>query len=130
MAWPVALKPDVYKRQNWGSASDNLTAASSLEYKIVKDNTGAANINTVALADAKTGGDLLQDWTANITTKAVTGLAASTTYYFTVLVRDAAGNKAVYPVMSQATIIDTIAPTLISSNPADTACLLYTSRCV
>lgn len=88
---------------NWGAASDTDTAQANLQYKVVKDNTAAANINSVGLADAKTGGDLLQDWTANITTKAITGLSASTTYFVAVLVKDQAGNKALYAPASQAT---------------------------
>lgn len=88
---------------NWGAASDNVTAAASLEYKLVKDNSAAANIDTVSEVDAKTGGDLLLDWTANTLTKNVTGLTAGTTYYFAVIVRDAAGNKAIYTPGSQAT---------------------------
>lgn len=67
----------------------------------MKDNTSQANVDTVAEADAKTGGDLLLDWTANTTTLSVTGLSAPNTYHFTVLVRDQAGNKTLYAVASQ-----------------------------
>ncbi len=99
---------------NWGAATDAVTAQASLEYKVVKDNTAAVNIDTVAEIDAKSGGDLLQDYTANITTKAVTALTASTTYHFAVIVRDAAGNKTVYAPASQATsaTADSTAPTV------------------
>ena len=46
---------------NWGAATDDNTAQVALQYKVVKDNTTIANINTIALADAKSGGDLLQN---------------------------------------------------------------------
>lgn len=86
---------------NWGAATDDVTAQSNLEYKVVKDNVAAGNIDTIAEVDAKTGGDLLQDYTANITTKAVTGLTGSPTFHFAVVVRDAAGNKAIYAPSTQ-----------------------------
>ena len=95
---------------NWGAASDNATTTVNLQYKVVKDDTNSVNIDTVAEADAKNGANLLQDWTANITTKIVTGLTPSTMYYFAVLVKDAAGNKAIYAPASQATTSDTTAP--------------------
>ncbi|MBX3722686.1 MAG: chitobiase/beta-hexosaminidase C-terminal domain-containing protein [Turneriella sp.] len=88
---------------NWGAATDDITAQVALQYKVVKDNTAIANINTVGLADAKSGGDLLQNWTAGSTSFAVTGLTAATTYHFAVLVRDGAGNMALYTPASQAT---------------------------
>jgi hypothetical protein len=88
---------------NWGAATDDITTPASLEYKVVKDDAAAANIDTIAEADAKSGGDLLQDWTANITTKAITGLTGSTTYFFAVLVRDAVGNKTLYAPATQTT---------------------------
>lgn len=89
---------------NWGAATDAITAQGSLEYKLVKDNTAATGIDTIAEADAKMGGDLLLDWTANTLTKAVTGLTSATSYHFAVLVRDAAGNKTLYTPATQATL--------------------------
>lgn len=89
---------------NWGAATDNVTPQANLEYRIVKDNTAMTNIDSVAEVDAKSGGDLLQDYTTNITTRAVTGLSAGTTYHFAVVVRDAAGNKTIYSPATQATV--------------------------
>ncbi|PKK90669.1 MAG: hypothetical protein CVV64_07240, partial [Candidatus Wallbacteria bacterium HGW-Wallbacteria-1] len=43
------------------------------------------------------------DWTANTVTKAISGLTASTTYWFNVLVKDQAGIKVAYTTGSQAT---------------------------
>ncbi len=88
---------------NWGAASDNETAQSDLEYKLVQASDSLA-IDTVAEADAVTGADLAMDWTADTTGTAVVGLNDSTTYYFAVLVRDAAGNMALYTPAGQATL--------------------------
>jgi len=90
---------------NWGIAADNRDAQIMLQYKLVKDNTAAANINSTALADAKTGGDLLMDWAANTTTKVVTSLTGGATYFFAVLVKDAAGNQTLYMPQSQTIIV-------------------------
>ncbi|MBV6492055.1 MAG: hypothetical protein LDLANPLL_00044 [Turneriella sp.] len=88
---------------NWGAATDDITPQPSLMYKLVKDNSAPANINTVPLADAKAGADLLMNWTANTVNFMVSGLTAATTYHFAVLVKDAAGNMALYTPASQAT---------------------------
>ena len=88
---------------NWGAATDDITPQVGLQYKVVKDNTALTNIDTVVEANAKTAPDLLQDWAASIVTLPVTGLTAGTTYHFAVLVRDGAGNMALYTPASQAT---------------------------
>ncbi|WP_167884381.1 Ig-like domain-containing protein [Leptospira ilyithenensis] len=95
----------------WGAGTDAITLASGLEYKLVKDNVSSSNINTIALANAKIGSDLLMDWSANVLSKTATGLVASTTYHFAVLIRDAAGNMNLYSPSSQMTAVpDVIAP--------------------
>ncbi|MCP5502577.1 MAG: chitobiase/beta-hexosaminidase C-terminal domain-containing protein [Leptospiraceae bacterium] len=85
---------------NWTVGSDTYTTQSSLQYKILRSTSN--NISTVA--DAETNGTLVQDWTANLSTKSVTGLTAGTTYYFNVLVRDEHGNMGIYTSKSQATV--------------------------
>jgi hypothetical protein len=92
---------------NWTKGTDNLSAQGALQYKVVRSDSN--NINTVANAEAN--GTVVQDWTADINTKEVTGLTMSTTYYFNVLVKDEAGNKAVYVMKCKATTPDIIAPT-------------------
>lgn len=87
----------------WGAATDNVTATANLEYKLVKDNAATTNIDTITKADAKAGADLVQDWTAAFTNRNVTGLTHGNTYHFAVLVRDAAGNKALYTPNSATT---------------------------
>ena len=76
----------------WTAATDLGTLAANLQYKIVFSTSN--NITTVS--DAETNGTAFGDWTNNITTSTVTGLTASTSYYFNVLVKDEAGNKALY----------------------------------
>lgn len=98
---------------NWGAAADDVTSAANLEYKLVKAASAEA-IDSVSEANAVSGADLAMDWTANTLTKAVTGLTPSTTYYFAVLVRDAAGNMSLYSPQSVTTSAsgDTTPPSL------------------
>jgi hypothetical protein len=93
---------------SWGAASDELSPPSTLQYKLVRA-TSAAAIDSVTEADAIAGAGLVLNWTAATTGATATSLASSTVYYFTVLVKDAAGNKSAYPVVSQATL-DITAP--------------------
>ncbi|WP_411824313.1 Ig-like domain-containing protein [Leptospira sp. 'Mane'] len=99
---------------DWGAGSDAVTITANLEYKLVKDNSSTANISTVALANAKSGSDLLMNWSANILLKIVTGLTASTTYHFAVLVRDAAGNMSLYSPVSMMTSAPDVTPPVFS----------------
>lgn len=87
----------------WGAASDSVTPAANLQYKVVKDDSGLAGISTVTLANAKVGADLLQDWTANITSTIAVALFPGKVYYFTVLVRDNWGNTSLYVPARKAT---------------------------
>lgn len=91
---------------SWGAASDDVTAAASLQYKLVKASSAAA-IDTVGEVDAIAGADRVMDWTTATATKTVTGLAYGTTYWFAVLVRDEAGNMALYPPRQASTLIYT-----------------------
>ncbi len=92
---------------NWSAASDNVTAASSLEY-FVCSGVSAAAINSVAGCEAATSE---MAYTANTTTLAISGKAPSTSYYYNVVVRDAANNKSLYNGITQATTADTTVPT-------------------
>ena len=83
----------------WTKASDTVTAPTSLQYEVRRST--ADNISTVT--DAEANGTVIQAYTADIDTFAATGLAPSTTYYFNVIVRDAAGNKRAYTTASQST---------------------------
>jgi len=106
---------------SWGVANDTVTAQVALQYKLVKATTSAA-IDTIAEVEAISGVDLLQDYSANDLTQNVTGLAPSTTYFFAVIVKDAAGNRAIYaPVGQMTAATDSTPPTLLNSTPANLA---------
>jgi len=55
------------------------------------------------VANCESNGTAIGSYSANIATKPVTGLTSSTIYYFNVVVRDQAGNKASYSPLTQAT---------------------------
>ncbi len=95
---------------NWGVASDNSTATSDLLYKVVRSTS--SNISTVANAEAN--GTTVMNWVANTLSVSATDLADSTGYYFAVLVKDSAGNKALYTPALSATS-DATAPTVGTS---------------
>lgn len=90
---------------SWGAATDNVTVAANLTYKLVQA-SATTSIDTVAKADAITGAGIMADWTANLTTKAITGLSSATSYAFAVLVKDEAGNEALYSPASMTTLCD------------------------
>jgi hypothetical protein len=109
---------------SWTAATDEGgSAAEDLKY-FVYTHTEAFSANTVDTIIAEgalfnTGG------TAGITTLAITGLNASTTYYFAVIVADEEGNKDAYTSGSQAT---TAAPTasVAGNNIAGTSDVILT----
>ena len=73
----------------WARATDDHTAQAALEYKVVYYDTS----NLIGNAEtALRNGTVHCDWTANLTSCSVTG----TNRYFTVLVRDNAGNTSAY----------------------------------
>jgi hypothetical protein len=83
----------------WAKATDNVSAPAQLLYEVRR--SSANNIDTVTRADAY--GTIVQPFAADIASSTVTGLTASTTYYFNVIVKDAAGNRAVYSTKSVTT---------------------------
>lgn len=106
----------------WTAGSDNVTAGASLQY-LAYYSTGN-NLNSVT--NTEINGTPVGSYTANITTKAVTGLTVSTPYYFNVIVKDSSGNKTLYTTKTQTTSADITAPTptsytLAASNIASTA---------
>ncbi len=76
-----------------------MTAAANLQYKVVYSLSN--NIDT--LTKAETNGTAFGGWSTSITSATVTGLTASTGYYFNVIVKDAAGNKATYTSVTATT---------------------------
>ncbi len=76
----------------WTRATDNITPQVSIEYAVYK--SALNNIRTVAQAVAN--GTLVTGYTTNIATYHVTGLTHNSRYYFAVIAKDLAGNRAIY----------------------------------
>jgi hypothetical protein len=83
----------------WVAATDQKTTAANLQYMIVQ----SPENNIATDREAVSHGAIAKDWTTNITTGAITGLMASTEYYFNVLVKDEAGNITAYTSTSMTT---------------------------
>lgn len=91
---------------SWTGGSDNITPQGELQYKIVR--SLSSNISTVEAAETngyvvKNWTDILY-WTTGQTSWQITGLSFDATYFYNVLVRDKAGNKAIYAMGSRATL--------------------------
>lgn len=108
---------------SWTAGTDTLTAQASLQYKVVYSTSN--NISSVATAE--TNGTLSQDWTTNLLTKTVSGLSNASSYYLTVLIKDAAGNKSAYNFINITTLNDTTPPTVASTTPTDGGSLATTA---
>jgi len=93
---------------SWTAATDNLVAASALEYAVYLSSSN--NISTVA--NMESNGTKVMDFTADTTYKMVGSLTKDTQYYFNVMVRDVAGNKAAYSMTNATTQADTTVPVL------------------
>lgn len=91
----------------WFAGTDDDTPQHLLEYSIRR--SASANIDTVANAEAN--GTLLLDYTpiapdiSGAIAIPIGGLAASTTYYFNVIVRDSEGEKAAYTMTNTTTTL-------------------------
>ena len=92
---------------SWQAATDDIVDASDLSYQIVF--SIANNIATIETAELN--GTIGSDWKSDVTSADATGLSILTEYYFNVIVRDLAGNKAIYVVASATTQNDTTNPT-------------------
>jgi len=90
---------------NWTPATDDVTAQTSLLYEVRRSSSD--NIDTVI--DAETNGTIIRAYAANISTLSVTGLTPAKSYFFNVIVKDAAGNKETYATKN-ATTLDTTPP--------------------
>ena len=77
---------------NWTKASDNVSVQSNLLYLAYYSSSN--NIDTVANMEAN--GTPIGNYALDINSKLLSGLAPDTTYYFNVIVKDEAGNKAPY----------------------------------
>jgi hypothetical protein len=108
---------------SWGAATDNAAETDALEYKLVKGSTPDA-LDTIEEAAQVSGADLLLDWTAATTSHDVTGLTIVTSYAFAVLVRDGAGQVALYAPATQTTV-DLTPPTPGNSGIIQTSTVSY-----
>lgn len=89
---------------NWTAATDDLTAQSELKYQVYH----STKDNLTTLASVKANGTAVGTQTANIATLAITGLSASTTYYFNIIVEDSAGNQNIYVSNNQYMLNDKV----------------------
>ncbi len=85
---------------NWTTATDNTTQKENLQYKLVYS-TDQTTINTAEMANSN--GKTALSWNKNVYAKTVSSLNYSTTYYFALIVKDEAGNIALYNVVSART---------------------------
>ncbi|MEM7184431.1 MAG: hypothetical protein AAF518_26275 [Spirochaetota bacterium] len=92
---------------SWTKAIDDTTTQANLFYKVIY--SAANNIATVS--DANNNGTVAQTYVTDINIYAVSSLSAATAYYFTVIVRDEAGNEAIYTT----TTITTPAVTVVGA---------------
>lgn len=92
----------------WNAATDDLSLAAKLQYKVVQD-LATSGIDSVEDADISSLSQtsshfIVVDWTPNLTSISVGDLVKNTTYAFAVIVRDEAGNKALYtPIQTTTT---------------------------
>lgn len=77
---------------NWTAATDDNTLQANLLYRVYYSKSN----NIATPANCETNGTPFGEFTANITNKAVTGLDATTLYYFNVVVKDSEDGKSAY----------------------------------
>jgi hypothetical protein len=99
---------------SWSPATDNMTLPSDLQYALYTSNS--SNLGTVA--DCENNGELLQDFTTNVTSLICYGLDPDTTYYFCVIVRDATGNMSCYPWIGDSTTSNPDPPLADPTDPS------------
>lgn len=84
---------------DWAKASDDISTQGDLEYQVYQSSSN--NIDTVSTIELN--GTPLGGYTKDSNSFNVTGLAANTTYYFNIIVKDTNGNKSAY-IMQEVTI--------------------------
>lgn len=99
---------------SWNRASDNYTLQRDLEYKVVESLTGGIVSPDEAEAPT-TGKRVIAEWTKDMISLSVDSLIPVETYIYYILVRDGAGNRALYPEVILTTKGDFTPPVL----PAD-----------
>lgn len=98
-------------RLDWAAGTDNLTIQGDLEYQIYQSTSdNISQVNTI------TNGIPITPPNKGMTSYNVSGLAPNTTYYFNVLVKDAAGNKSVYTMKEVKTASLSTAPIVMTDS--------------
>lgn len=86
----------------WDAASDDITEATSLKYKVVYSSSD----NIDSLPEAEDNNEYTgSTWSTNLSMVNISSLASGTMYYFNVIVKDENENKTVYSSASTTTII-------------------------
>jgi hypothetical protein len=83
----------------WQKATDDITSQAQLKYAVYQHATGSVT----DVADLEATGSVVVPYAANRTNASITGLLASTSCWFYVVVKDAFDNKAMYPVVNIST---------------------------
>ncbi len=98
----------------WDAASDNLTPADLLEYRVAVSSDPTAIDTAQEVADLMSG-DVLVNWQTMTFSASIDGLLSGVKYYVAVVVRDAEGNMLLYPLVSALTTGDTTPPEPVSN---------------
>lgn len=77
----------------WPPAVDDVTSQENLQYKLLYMPPNSMRM----VVDAENNGTMIMDWTANMRSRQVSGIQPVNSYYFVVMVKDEAGNRASYP---------------------------------
>ena len=83
------------------AGTDDVTAQANLQYEFRR--SLSANMDSVANAEAN--GTIVRAYTANDVTHTDTGLTSGVIYYYQVILKDEAGNKAIYTTTKEAPLI-------------------------
>ncbi|MBD3276015.1 MAG: DUF5050 domain-containing protein [Candidatus Marinimicrobia bacterium] len=94
---------------NWGTATDEVTPAAEIQYKVVQSQSD----NIAGVNSANANGSTVLDWSADTTEIAVSGLNSSTEYYYNVLTMDTDGNMASYVMESVETAATDTGPDMV-----------------
>ncbi len=102
---------------SWTAATDDKTAAEKLEYKLVSA-VQASALATVQDAVSVPDAWVVLPWTTNALSAQVSATPSAATLFYAVLVRDQAGNTALYPAANVTTLVQgtpTIGSSIVSS---------------
>ncbi len=99
---------------SWTAATDNVTSAGNLVYKVYQ---AAAGADLDSVADIEANGTLVSTQTSGDVTYTLVNLQPNTTYTYNVIVSDEADNKTAYTQGSTSTLYPSQAPTVHIERP-------------